>query len=228
MLSAPRPCRVFLFDLDGTLIDSRSDIAHSLNLVLERLGMQTLPQPLIIEFVGRGMRKLIENSLREATGCEPESSSVQKALSMYTEEYGKHLLDHTRLYPHVKEALDRLPWAKLAVVSNKPESFCRRILESLRLADRFSIILGGDSTPYRKPEPGPLLKAMDFCRGTPQETVIVGDSAFDIEAGKAAGMITCGVTGGFRPREELQAAGCDLIIDSLIDLPDHFRDPGKN
>jgi phosphoglycolate phosphatase len=187
-----RPCRLFLFDLDGTLIDSRADIVYSLNLALAGLGVPPLPEAHIVHYVGSGVRKLIERSLHELTGREPDSALTQKGVTLFREEYGKHLLDQTCLRPGVEEALERLSWAKFAVVSNKPEHFSRRILEGLGLAGRFCIILGGDSTPHQKPDPEPLLKAMDACVAPPSETAMVGDSAVDIEAGKAAGVITCG------------------------------------
>jgi phosphoglycolate phosphatase len=224
-LSKLRPCRLFLFDLDGTLIDSRADIASSLNLALAGLNMPPLPESHIIRFVGNGVRKLIEESVQEMTGREPDSAQTQKGVTLFREEYARHLLDQTCLRPDVKEALDRLSWARFAVVSNKPEIYSRRILEGLGLANRFCTILGGDSIPYQKPHPGPLLKAMESCMGFPPETAMIGDSAVDIEAGKAAGVMTIGILGGFRSEAELRTAGCDLIITSLLELADHFRPP---
>jgi len=225
--AAGRSCRLFLFDLDGTLIDSRSDIAYALNVALARLNLPPLPESRIAFFVGNGVRRLIENSLREMTGREPESALTQEGVALFREEYGNHLLDRTCLCPHVKEALDRLSWAKFAVVSNKPESFSRRILEGLGVANRFCMILGGDTLQHQKPHPGPLLQAMDSCGALPSETVMVGDSAVDIEAGKAAGIGTCGILGGFRPKEELEAAGCDLIVKNLLELADYFSPPER-
>ena len=222
----PQSFRLFLFDLDGTLIDSRADLAFSLNLALARLNMHPLPESRIVDFVGDGVQKLIERSLRETTGREPESTLTKDCIALFREEYGNHLLDRTRLCPGVLEALDRLSWATFAVVSNKPEGFSRRILEALNVAERFRIILGGDSTRNPKPHPESLLKAMDVCDSIPSETVMVGDSATDIKAGKAAGVVTCGILGGFRTRENLEEAGCDLIIHGLLELADCFR-PSK-
>jgi phosphoglycolate phosphatase len=110
-------------------------------------------------------------------------------------------------------------------VTNKPETFSRRILDGLGIGDRFCAVFGGDSVEKRKPEPEALLKAMSQCGAASSETAMVGDSAVDIQAGKAAGVTTCGVLGGFRPREELEAADCDVIIGNLIELGDHFRSP---
>jgi len=219
------PCRLFLFDLDGTLIDSRADIAFSLNAVLEHLGMPPLSEPRVADFVGGGVQKLVERSLREITQHEPDSGLMQTCITQLREQYAAHLLDRTRLYDGVAEALDRLSWADFAVVSNKPELFCRRILEGLGTASRFCAILGGDSIQRRKPDPEALLKAMALCKAQPSETAMIGDSDLDIAAGKAAGVMTCGVLGGFRPREELEAAECDILINDLRELADHFRPP---
>ena len=224
-IPSPKPCRLFLFDLDGTLIDSRADIAFSLNLALEHLNQRSLPETRIAEFVGDGVQKLVERLLREATGRPPDDSLIQECTLLFRKEYGKHLLDQTRLFPGVLQALDLLSWAKLAVVSNKPEGFCRRILEGLGVAERFCVILGGDSTPNRKPNPEPLHKAMEVCAVSPQETVMVGDSAADIRAGAAAGVTTCGIPGNFRSKSELEEAGCDLLLDSLPRLADYFCPP---
>jgi phosphoglycolate phosphatase len=218
----PRPCRLFLFDLDGTLIDSKADIACSLNLVLARMRLQPLPESQIAEFVGDGVKKLLERSFREVNHSEPDDALIREGVVLFKEEYGMHLLDQTQLYPGVKEALNFLSWATLAVVSNKPERFCRRILEGLGVAGCFRIILGGDSAQTQKPTPAPLLKAMEFCSVAPFEAVMIGDSPVDIAAGKAAGVTTCGIVGGFRPKEHLLAAGCDLIVDSLLELPEFF------
>jgi phosphoglycolate phosphatase len=220
-----RPCGLFLFDLDGTLIDSRADISHSLNLALARMNLPPLEEARIADFVGEGVQKLVERALRELTGRQPESAWTQKGIVLFREEYGNHLLDRTRLCPNVKEALDRLPWAKFAVVSNKPEGFSRRILAGLGLENRFCTILGGDSIKKRKPDPESLLKAMDSCMALPPETAMIGDSAVDIAAGKAAGVFTCGIRGGFRPEGELEAAGCDLIIEDLLELAECFCAP---
>ncbi len=223
----PRSCRLFIFDLDGTLIDSRADITASLNLMLARMHLRALEESRVADFVGNGVPKLVERALQEVAGRPPDSDLLERGIALFRDEYGNHLLDRTRLCPGAHEALDGLPWACFAVATNKPESFSRRILEGLGIGHRFKTILGGDSVQKRKPDPEALLKAMAFCNASPAETAMVGDSAIDIEAGKAAGVTTCGVLGGFRPRRELEAAGCDLVIESLFELPDCFRSPGR-
>jgi phosphoglycolate phosphatase len=209
---------LFIFDLDGTLIDSKADIAFGMNLALARMNMQPLPIARVAEFIGDGMQILVERALCEISGSEPDPLQVQNCMDLFKEEYGQHLLDQTRLYPHVLEVLDRLSWAKLAVVSNKPEGFSRQILEGLKIASRFGAIIGGDTTGTRKPDPAGIVKAMELCRAVPSESLMVGDSPVDIAAGKAAGTFTCGVAGGFRPRNQLESAGCDLLVNNLLDL----------
>ena len=220
---ASRSCRLFLFDLDGTLIDSKADIANSVNLVLAKLDLPPLPVSRIVDFVGKGVKKLLERVLMEIHHREPEEGIVQQGIEFFREEYGKHLLDNTCLCRNVAETLNRLSWADLAVVSNKPERYSRPILEGLEIADRFIAILGEETTHAYKPDPAPLKVAMEFCGAVPSETVMVGDSSIDIEAGKAAGVTTCAVTGGYHSREQLIAAVPDLIIDNLLELSSRFH-----
>ena len=213
-----RSFSLFIFDLDGTLIDSKVDIACGMNLALARMNMQTLPIDRVAEFIGDGVQNLVERSLRAIGGSEPNPLQVRKCIDLFKEEYGQHLLDQTRLYPQALEALDRLSWAKLAVVSNKPEQFSIQILEGLGIAARFETIIGGDTTGTRKPDPGGIFKAMETCRAVASESMMVGDSPVDIAAGKAAGTYTCGVAGGFRPRHQLESAECDLLVNNLLEL----------
>jgi len=219
----PRPCRLFLFDLDGTLIDSKEDIASAVNSVLERLGYPHLPVSRVVEFVGHGVRKLLERTLREIHDREPEEDLLERGVELFREAYPKRMLDQTRLYPGVEEALRLLSWANMAVVSNKPERYSRPILEALGVAGRFRAILGEESTHAYKPDPAPLRYAMGLCDAKPRETVMVGDSEADILAGKAAGATTCAVTGGFHTREELESYGPDLVIDRLPELNGYFH-----
>jgi phosphoglycolate phosphatase len=221
----PRPCRLFLFDLDGTLVDSREDIARAVNAVLMKVGQNPLSMPDVLRFVGDGIEILIQRALRAATGREPDAGQVAAGVDLMIQEYEHHLFDASRLYPGVRETLDALHWAKMGLITNKLEALARRVLQGFDLAHHFSAVMGGDSLPQRKPDPAPLRVAMARCRALPCETVMVGDSRTDILAGKAAGVTTCGVSCGFRGREELQAAGSDVIIDEFSDLLRHFSPP---
>ena len=221
-----RPCRLFIFDLDGTLVDSRADLVTSLNLALTRLGHPRLASELIGGFVGEGVDKLVERALRASTGREPDNAEIREMVKIYVNEYQGHLLDETCLRDQAAQALAAISDAEIAVVTNKLEIFSRRILDGLGIGNMFSIILGGDSVERRKPEPDALLKAMEFCGAKPNETVMIGDSLTDIEAGKAANTFTCAILGGFRPDEELFTSGCDCLISSLIQITDYFEPVG--
>ena len=146
----------------------------------------------------------------------------KSGIESFREEYAKHLLDRTCLYQGVEDALQRLSWADMAVVSNKPERYSKPILEGLGISGHFRAILGEETSHAYKPDPAPLQVAMELCAAAADDTVMVGDSSVDIRAGKAAGVTTCAVTGGFHSREELVKYNPDLIIDALDELIDYF------
>ena len=143
--------RALLFDLDGTLIDSRADLVTSINLMLDALGYGTLPAMQVITFVGEGIRLLVERSLRASLQREPEEAQVLQALDVYAGKYREHLLDQTRLYPEVMTTLQALAHLPKAVVTNKPHEFTLTILDALGLQPHFIAVIGGDSLPERKP-----------------------------------------------------------------------------
>ena len=210
--------RCLLFDLDGTLVDSRADITNSVNLTLTDLGRTTLPAETIRLFIGEGVRLLLERALRATQTNEPTDAEIDEALHRYQGIYGAHLLDQTRLYPEVAETLEYLrPWPK-ALVTNKPIGFTQPLLEGIGLAEYFQVIFGGDSLPERKPSPLMLLEAARRCEVAPEHCLMVGDSWIDIEAGRNAGIKTVGYTGGFRGRAELEAAQADFIIENFGEL----------
>ncbi len=212
-----------LFDLDGTLVDSRADLAASVNLMLGELGRERLPDEAIIGFVGEGARLLVERSLSASHGLSaetaPKDEETSAALAIFMHHYRDHLMDRTELYPGVREALDRLDGIPKAIITNKPYQFSVAILEALGLSDRFPVVIGGDSLPERKPSPLMLLEGARRCGATPAQTLMIGDSRIDIAAGRNAGMATCGFVGGFRGRDELLAAGADLLFERFEELP---------
>jgi len=219
-----RPCRLFLFDLDGTLVDSQHDLASAVNAALADLGFGPLPVERVVAFVGHGVRRLLERTLGDVQGRCPDPALVDRGLESFRSAYAAHLLDSTRLYPGVREALDRLSWAEMAVVSNKPERYSRPILEGLGIARRFCAVIGEETAHAYKPDPAPLVAAMRTAGASPAETVMVGDSPVDIEAGRSAGVATCACTGGYHPEAALRACAPDLVIGSLPELGDLFHD----
>jgi phosphoglycolate phosphatase len=208
--------RLLAFDLDGTLVDSSRDIAAAVNATLARVapGTAAIPLDAILSYVGEGARLLIERSLGHAELDLPPDD----VLAVYLDRYREHLLDSTYLYPGVAEALDALAGTTLAVLTNKPGELSRAILEGLGVAPRFARIWGAGDVPSRKPDPGGLLGLMAELGASPAETWMVGDSATDVNAARAAGTRSAGVTWGFHPAA-LRAAGPDLLIDDPRDLP---------
>jgi phosphoglycolate phosphatase len=221
----PRICRLFLFDLDGTLIDSREDIVRAVNATMMKMGLPAISQEDVVRFVGDGIEPLIRRVLLKVGGAEPAADRVGTGVKLMLEEYRLHLIGSTCLYPGVRETLAALQRATLGLISNKQEELCRRILAAFGLDGRFAVVMGGDSLVQRKPDPAPILHAMSVCGVMPAETVMVGDSPVDILSGKAAGAFTCGISSGFRTREELQAAGGDVIVDRFADLLQYFIPP---
>jgi len=204
--------KLIIFDLDGTLVDSSVDLTNALNYAIEPCSLEKLTVAQTKGLVGEGITKLLQNLLG------PERLSLHAdILSKFMDYYSSHLIDHTTPYPGVTETLDSLRDYKKAVISNKYEALSREVLKGLGLLQHFDAVLGSDSTGEKKPSPQPLLKVMQMFSCAPWETVIIGDSNFDIEAGKAAGATTCAVTYGYRDVSFLKDA--DLMIDMFSEIP---------
>jgi phosphoglycolate phosphatase len=207
-----------LFDLDGTLVDSRADLINSVNLTLVEIGREKLPDARVLNFIGEGARLLVERALRATQDGEPRRSEVDSALEIFRRHYWEHLLDHTRVYPEVEQTLARLDHIPKAVVTNKPYDFTMALLEGVGLLSRFEVVLGGDSLKERKPSPAMLIEAARRLGARASECLMVGDSRVDVEAGRAASMKTCGYIPGFRGRTELVEAGVDYVIERFSEL----------
>jgi len=213
------PVRLIVFDLDGTLVDSLRDIATAANAALTRLapGMPPLPPEDVRAFVGEGARVLVERMLERAGVDAP----VDEVLPVFLECYRSCLLDTTRLFPGVEEALHRLRGRLLAVLTNKPGDLSRTILEGLRVADRFARIWGPADVPARKPDPAGLLHLARELGVSPADTIMVGDSPVDVRTGRAAKVRTVGVIYGLDPAA-LRADPPDLLIGDLRELADRL------
>ena len=140
---------LFVFDLDGTLIDSRADIAASANHARTCLGFAPLPEDLIATFVGDGLRRLLERAF------DGERANLEDAAKHFVRYYGEHPIAHTTLYPGIQQVLDSVRRERLAILSNKPEALCHRILECLGIHGSFARIAGGDSYPNASPHRAP-------------------------------------------------------------------------
>ncbi|HKY63953.1 MAG TPA: HAD-IA family hydrolase [bacterium] len=205
---------LLIFDLDGTLIDSKKDIANSLNFALEEEGMPTLPHEQIEALVGHGARTLV----RDALG-HPSEEKVGRVFQSFWRRYLDHCLDETHLYPGVARFLASHADWPMAVVTNKPEVFSQKILEGLKVRSHFRWLIGGDTLTVQKPDPAVFDPIFQEWRGE-GPGLMVGDSHVDIECGRAAGLLTCAVTYGFRTREELVECRPDFLIESFSDFDD--------
>jgi phosphoglycolate phosphatase len=211
---------LLIFDLDGTLIDSKQDLANSLNQALRERGMKELDREEIYSYVGNGVYNLIERSVHAAGGDD-----VHGALSHFMTVYDQRLLEHTRLYDGIVEVLDHFHDVPLALITNKSMRFTRPILVGLGVVHRFRPLLTRDSFPECKPHPGPVQHCVVAHGVRQSHTWMIGDGATDIVAGRSAGVHTCGCLYGFRSEEELTEAGADALISAPGDLLTLFPRP---
>ena len=212
-----RPIHLVMFDLDGTLADTGQDLADAVNHTRSHFNLEPLPSALVYTHVGRGVEHLLRHSL-------PEDSveRFQEVMRVFLARYETHLLDTTVLYPGVQEVLDYFRSKRRVVVSNKMHRLTVAVLRGLGVEKHFDAILGGDSAAEKKPHPALIHDALDRFGVLPSQAVIVGDGDTDVEAGKRAGVLTCGVTYGLGSKEGLIAAKPDILIDDLAELPGHF------
>lgn len=210
-----RPAFV-IFDLDGTLVDTREDIAAAVNAGLTACGLPTAEEAQITSFVGDGVGRLVDRTVRAVGGDVALAPQVVEHLMAF---YRVHPVVHTRPYPGLEALLASWQGRDLAVASNKPTELCRAVLAILGLTGPFREVLGADWGGPKKPAPDVLVHLADRLGRGPSEGVMVGDSVGDLEAGRGAGMATVAALYGFRPRQELLAAGPDAAIDRLEELP---------
>ena len=206
---------LFVFDLDGTLIDSKLDLALAVNASRENAGMGPLEHELIYSYVGNGAPTLI----RRALGPGASDKQAEQSLHFFYEYYKEHMLDNTGLYPGVQEALDELleMGKPMAVLTNKPVRFSCLLVERLGLEGHFLRTYGGNSFETKKPDPYGLNLLMSELATPPERTIMVGDSAVDAQTANNAGVISCGVTYGLQP-ETFEQHRPEILVDDLRQL----------
>ncbi len=203
---------LLIFDLDGTLIESKWDIATAVNLTLKELGLATRAQEEIFSFVGDGIKRL----LRLAVG-EENQARYEEALRAFRGHYLAHCLDRTRFYPGVDRVLTHFAAKHKAIATNKSLEYTTRILDGLG-AHHFACVVGGDNGYGLKPEPGMLLKILDELKVERDRAVLIGDSTNDITGGHNAGIKVCAVGYGMGNREKMAACNPDWFIERPEDL----------
>jgi phosphoglycolate phosphatase len=206
---------LIIFDLDGTLIDSAKDLAISMNATRERFGMAPIDPKLVYSFVGNGAAVLV----RRALGAEAAEPVVAEALQFFLQYYRAHALEHTQLYPGVREVVDALfaDGHKLAVLTNKPTRISSDILSALALRQSFARVYGGDSFAGKKPDPIGIRTLMNETVTAANETWMVGDSGVDVQTARNAGVRSCGVAWGFQP-DAFEVDRPDLLVEKPAEL----------
>lgn len=214
--------RLVIFDLDGTLIDSKLDLAHAVNATRTHMGLGPLSHELIYSYVGNGAPVLI----RRALGNEAPQSQVDAALDYFLRYYRDHKLDYTVLYPGVREALDHLRDAgvQMAVLTNKPFRISREILDGLGVAAHFFQVYGGNSFEQKKPDPVGVQALLRECGVDAPHAMMVGDSSVDIQTARNAGIAAVGCTWGFQP-ESLVTDPPDYLIENMVELGEIVLSP---
>jgi phosphoglycolate phosphatase len=210
------PIGLFIFDLDGTLVNTLEDIAASVNYTLERFGNRPIPLDAVRQYVGDGIEMLMARSLGGNT------AHIDKAVILYKDHHRRNLIVHSSLYPTVRETLEHFSSLPMAVVSNKTMEFVGPVIDRLGIGQFFKRVLGADYGLPLKPAPDAFQLIMSELKVPKERTVIVGDGTTDMRAGKAAGIITCAAAYGFRSEEELRKAGPDHIIHEFSDLKKLF------
>jgi phosphoglycolate phosphatase len=205
-----------VFDLDGTLIDSRRDIAESANHALERAGLPRLPAEEVESYVGDGAPLLMARAAR----LDVKDERVSQMTADFLDYYAAHPIANTELMPGALRALETLAGYPLGLCTNKPRRTCLAVLKGLELDARFTGMVAGDDLPERKPDPAPVRETARRMGVAVGEVVMVGDGAQDVLSGRAAGAFTVGVRGGIQALSRLEAAKPDAMIETLAELPD--------
>ena len=210
--------RAIIFDLDGTLIDSKLDLIHSVNAMLAEMKRPQLAAETVSGYIGHGAPQLVARALG-GTATEEE---LKHALQFFLGYYEEHKMDNTCAYPDVPETLAQLNHLPMAVLTNKPERISVRILNSMGLARYFRVIYGGNSFESKKPDPFGANKILQELGVAAREALIVGDSEVDVQTARNAGTQAAAVNYGFGVHDRT-AHPADIYLDRFADLTDVVR-----
>jgi len=207
-----------IFDVDGTLVDSRKDIVNAVNFTLRKLRLPERRPEIIVSYIGRGVRDLLNKSLGSKN-----HAFVEDALKIFSEYFPEHSADESTLYPHVEEILKYFKNKKKFVITNRKKGFADVTLRKLGIRDYFEEIVGADDENFTKPSACPLHKLSSKLEIKKTKTIMVGDMDIDIRTGKNFGIKTCWVTYGLGNREDVDKVKPDYIIDDMIELKNIIR-----
>jgi len=224
-VSSPLRVKAVLFDLDGTLVDSAPDLAAAVNGMLRDLGRAPQPVERVMTWIGNGMARLVKRALTDAMEGEPDAESFGRALARFKTHYAAHLCVSTRPYAGAIDALEALAARgfALACVTNKPAMFTEPLLAHLQLAKYFTLVVAGDTAPARKPDPAPLRHACEYFGIHAAQAVLIGDSANDLQAARAAGMPVILVSYGYHRGSDVRTLAPDRVVDSLAEVPQYLH-----
>lgn len=213
-----------LFDLDGTLVDSAPDLAYSLNAMLSELSMAPHGEEQVREWIGSGAERLVKRALTGRQYAEPDESLFLKAFDIFSEIYIENTCRNSTLNPGVLDGLHYLMQSEriIGCITNKRHRFTEPLLKALGILDHFAIVISGDTLPRKKPDPLPLLHAMEQLGKGKEKTLMVGDSINDVEAARGAGTAVLCVRNGYNNGNAIEDCQPDLIIDTLVELPHHI------
>lgn len=212
-----------LFDLDGTLVDSVPDLADAVDAMLGELDRPPAGEACVREWVGNGSARLVKRALTGTMDAEPKPTLFEQAMPAFLRHYGERLCVRSRLYPGVAEALPELAGHfPLAVVTNKPEAFIAPLLAHLGIAEHFTVCVGGDTLPQKKPDPAPLLHAAAQLGVPATAALVIGDSRNDVEAARRARMRVVCVPYGYNHGQAIEAAAPDAVLPDLRELAKRF------
>lgn len=209
---------LLMFDLDGTLADTKRDLATAVNLTLLDFGLPQKPPEVIYTYVGDGVRKLLERSFEGF-----DAGIFDQALASFRHHYMEHLVETTAYYPGVLEVLEFFRTKKKAVVTNKPSEYTDKLLSGLGAKRHFDLVVGGNSHMPLKPHPAMIQAAVEHLKVRPERALMIGDSVNDIRASRSAGVKVCAVGYGLGPPEDLRRAEPDLFCEQIIELKEMVR-----
>ena len=209
---------LYIFDLDGTLVNSLEDLTDAVNMVLDKLGLPHHSQTKTASYLGKGARWLLTSAIQDANG-DPDIL-LPIARQYFLDIYKKNITEKSYYYDGVIESLEQLSQQDiaLAICTNKPIDLAEKMLEKLGHRELFKLMLGGDSLATKKPDPAPLQYIMDKLSISPKKTLMIGDSSYDINAGKAAHCKTCAVTYGYHSTDILLSLNPDFVLDHFQEI----------